>query len=170
MACTTITEISKGCDNNRGSITALYVADQESVTGTTVSNGTVSAFGMSGGSATFVSIEFNRNAGNYNEEMAAELVNGATIWNQTVNLTLPRREVAKRNSIMLLAEGQRELALIAKDGNGLYWYFPEMILTTQGGGSGENRAAGSNYTLGFTNEAQYLAYNVASSAVTSVIS
>jgi len=168
MACTTITAISKGCDNNRGSIVALYIADQENVTGTTVTAGTISAIAMSG-SVDFVTVEFNRNAGNYTEDMALELVNGATIWNQTVNITLPRREVAKRNSIMLLAEGQRELALIAKDGNGLYWYFPEMILTANGGGSGENRAAGSSYTLGFSNEAQYLAYEVSAAAVALVI-
>lgn len=168
MACSTITGISKGCDNNRGSITALYIADQSSVTGTTVAAGVITGITMSA-SSTFEAIEFNRNAGNYTEDMAVELVNGATIWNQTVNVTLPRREVAKRNAIMLLAEGQRELAIIVKDGNGLYWYFPEMILTVNGGGSGENRAAGSMYTLGFTNEAQYLAYSVTSAAVTAVI-
>lgn len=172
MACNSLSNILRGCSNNLGGIKAVYIAPEESVTGYTETNGTVTAIGMSG-SVNFNTYEFTKDGGSYNSELAVDETAGSSIWNQTVTITIPRREVAKRNSIALLAEGQRNLKIIVKDSNGLYWYFGaenSMVLTTVAGGSGENRAAGSNYVLTFIGVEVEDAFEVDSAIISALIS
>ena len=165
--CDILTGIPKDCDGNRGSILKLYVADELSVTATTQSASTYTAIAAD---TDFVEVVFNRNAANYTTELSREEVAGARTYTQTISCTIPRREIAKRNSIMLLGEGDRELFIIALDGNGIYWAFRNMILTGVGGGSGENRAAGSTFTLTFTGEAQELESDIDSTIISALIS
>ena len=158
--CNSLTGIDKTCDGNRGSVTQILVVDQLSVTATTATSAhTISAITLSG-NAQMVEIKFNRNAGNYDETLARVEVSGARIYDQKVSVTIPRRDIDKRNSIMLMGEGDREIALILRDGNDIYWYFPNMILSDIGGGSGAARKDGSTFTLGFTNESLSLAVDV----------
>ena len=35
MSCSTLTAITKGCDNNIGGITAIYINDMDNITSTT---------------------------------------------------------------------------------------------------------------------------------------
>lgn len=173
MACNSLTNILRGCSNNLGGIKAVYIAPEESVTGFTESNGTITAIGMSAGTVNFNTYEFTKDGGSYLSELAVDETAGSSVWNQTVTITIPRREVAKRNSIALLAEGQRQLKIIVKDSNGLYWYFGannSMTLTTVAGGSGENRAAGSSYVLTFIGVEEEDAYEVDSTIITALIS
>ena len=59
MACnTSLTSILKSCDNNVGGLTNFYVIPAEFVTGTTVTTGTVTNIGLSGG--VFVEYQFNK--------------------------------------------------------------------------------------------------------------
>jgi hypothetical protein len=172
MACNSLTSILRGCSNNLGGIKAVYIIPEESVTGYTESNGTVTAIGTSGGT-NFSTYEFTKDGGSYLSELAVDETAGSSIWNQTVTLTIPRREVAKRNSIALLSEGQRNLKIIVKDSNGLYWYFGAengVVLTTVAGGSGENRAAGSNYVLTFIGIEEVDAFEVDSTIIPALIS
>ena len=155
MSCnTSLTAILKGCENNIGGLTDFYIAPATFVTGMTASTGTITGIQMSG-SSKFVAFEFNKNTGNYTEVGNINLQNGSTFYTQTVNLTIPRREVAKRNAIALIAEGQRDLKIIVRDGNGIYWmvgYAESANLTATGEGSGTAKADGSKYTLTFVAE------------------
>lgn len=172
MACNSLTSILRGCSNNLGGIKAVYIIPEESVTGYTESNGTVTAIGTSGGT-NFSTFEFTKDGGSYLSELAVDETAGSSLWNQTVTLTIPRREVAKRNSIALLSEGQRNLKIVVKDSNSLYWYFGAengMVLTTVAGGSGENRAAGSNYVLTFIGAEVEDAFEVDSAIISALIS
>jgi hypothetical protein len=171
MACnTSLTSILKSCDNNVGGLTTFLIAPSEFVTGTTVSAGTITAISMSGASQ-FVEFQFNKNSANYTEEAAIDLTNGSTYYTETVTLTIPRREVDKRNAIALIAAGQRDLKIIVKDGNGLYWYIGyanSANLTGLSEGSGAAKADGSKYTLTFVAEEPELMYSVDSTIISSI--
>ena len=173
MACnTSLTSILKTCDNNTGGVTKFYVVPSEFVTGTTQSAGTITAISMSG-SANFVEYQFNKNTANYVEEAAISLENGSTFYTTTVTLSIPRREVAKRNSLALIAAGQRDLKIILKDGNGLYWYVGyanSANLTGLGEGSGTAKGDGSKYALTFIAEEPELMYEVDSTIIAGLIS
>lgn len=172
MACNTaLTSILKTCDNNTGGVTKFYIAPTEFVSGTTVSAGTVTAISMSG-SSKFVEFQFNKNTANYVEEAAISLENGSTFFTTTITLSIPRREVAKRNSLQLIAAGQRDLKIIMKDGNGLYWlagYANSANLTGLGEGSGTAKGDGSKYSLTFIAEEPELMYEVNSSIIAALI-
>lgn len=171
MACnTSLTSILKSCDNNIGGLTQILIAPAEFVTGTTESNGTITTIGMSGASL-FVEYQFNKNSANYVEEAAIDLTNGSTFYTTTTTLTIPRREVAKRNSIALIAAGQRDLKLILKDGNGIYWYMGysnSSNLSGLGEGSGAAKADGSKYALTFLAEEPDQMYEIDSSIISAL--
>jgi len=175
MACnTSLVQIIKGCDNNAGGLTKFYIAPAEFVDqtgfGFTAGTDTITAITMLSG-ATFTEFQFNKNVANYEEVGTISLENGSTYFAQTVNLTIPRREAAKRAAIQLIASGQRDLQIIVKDGNGLYWflgYANFANLTATGGGSGTVKGDGSQYTLTFLAEEPAQAFEVEEAAVLAV--
>ncbi len=155
MACNILQGIEKGCENNAGGLLKFYVADAESVTGTTVTDGTVTAIDLSGGTAAFYEFEFNKNSASFVETGNIDLANGSTFYSVETTLNIARREVAKRNAIQLLGAGQRDLVVIVKDANGLYWLqglTNYANLTAVGEGSGLAKADGSKYSLTLTSE------------------
>lgn len=155
MACNTnLTSILKGCDNNAGGITNVYIAPAELILSSTLVEGEITAIGMTAGSK-FEEYAVNKNSASYVEEAGIDLTAGSTFYTTTLTLTIPRREVAKRQSIALVAAGQRNLAIIIKDANGLYWfmgYAEYANLTGVGEGSGAAKADGSKYALTFLAE------------------
>ena len=159
MACTTLEAIIKGCDNNIGSITKIYINDMSEVTAVTedVANWEVTAITHT---SPFLEFEFRRNTSNYTEEAAIDLINGSSFVTQTINLMFHRREAAKSRAIKILGEGQRDLSVVVLDGNGVYWYFENVQVTAYGEGSGTTKADGSKYSLVLTAEAEHLAYTV----------
>ena len=169
MACSTITTITKGCDNNIGGITSIIINDMDNLGTLTIdtANWTVTSFGTLVDE--FIAFEFRRNTGNFTEEASIDLVNGSSFITGTVNLMFHRREAAKSKSIKILGEGQRDLALIVGDANGKYWYFPNAQLTATAEGSGTAKADGSKYSVTFVAEYENLAYEVDSSIIASLI-
>jgi len=170
MACSTITSILKGCDNNIGGITSIYINDQDSVNTDELVFGTpwtITDFGTL--AAQFVPFEFRRNTGMYTEELANDLVNGSQYYTQTVTLIFHRREAAKSKSIKILGEGQRDLALVVGDANGKYWYFPKAQLNAVTEGSGTAKADGSKYSVTFVAENEFLAYEVDAAIIPDII-
>jgi hypothetical protein len=174
MACnTSLIAITKGCDNNAGGLTKFYVIPAEEVNqnGFTFGTGTtevITGITMTASGNTWTEFEFNKNVANYEEVGTISLENGSTYFAQTVNLTIPRREAAKRAAIQLIASGQRDLQIIVKDGNGLYWFIGYenfANLTATGGGSGTVKGDGSQYTLTFLAEEPVQAFEVLASAI-----
>jgi hypothetical protein len=169
MSCTTISTITKSCDNNIGGITSIYVNDMENL-GTLVIDTAaweVTSFGTLVDE--FVAFEFRRNTGSYTEELQNDFVNGSQFYLQTINLMFHRREAAKSKSIKILGEGQRDLALVVGDANGKYWYFPNAQLSAVTEGSGQAKADGSKYAVSFVSENEFLAYEVDSSLIPGLI-
>jgi hypothetical protein len=168
MACTTLEDIIKGCDNNIGGITAVYVNDMDNITSTTEDDATWTVTAQSV-SSRYQTFEFRRNVGNYTEDSAIDLINGSSFITATINLMLHRREANVSRALKILGEGQRDLAVIVKDANGKYWYFPYSQLTTLGEGSGTAKADGSKYSVALTAENPYLAKEVDSAIIADLL-
>jgi hypothetical protein len=168
MACTTIESIAKGCENNLGGIYEMLITDQDNVTGTTVDgvNWEVTAITKVD---PFEQIEFKRYVGNYVEDLVSSNENGSQVVTATITLMLHRRDGAKSKALKILAEGNRYLAIILKDGNGKYWYFPYCQLTAGGEGSGQAKADGSKYSVTFVAENEQYAYEVDSTIIAGLL-
>lgn len=168
MSCTTLTAITKGCDNNIGGITAIYINDMDNITSTTIDSASymVDAQVVS---SNYEAFEFRRNTGNFTEETAVDFANGSSFVTATVTLMFHRREASKSKAIKILSEGQRDLAIIVKDANGKYWYFPYAQLSATAEGSGTAKADGSKYSVTFIAENENLAYEVDPTIISGLI-
>jgi len=148
MACIAFTGgITLDCENNIGGVTKVYLTDFDNVASITAAGGTVSAITMEQGEF-FYEFEFNRNSAEFTEDLVKSVEAGSALFEQTLVLTIPRRDVAKRNTLSLLT--QRDLAVILKDSNGFFWYPGEvegMYLSESTSTTGLNKADGSNYVL-----------------------
>jgi len=148
MACVSFSGgISLNCENNIGGLTKLYLTDYTNVLSITAAGGTISAITMATASK-FYQFEFNRNSATFQEDLVKSVEAGSALFEQTVTVTIPRRDVQKRNTLALLT--QRDLACIVKDSNGFYWYPGEtegVYLSESTSTSGTAKADGSNYVL-----------------------
>jgi F0F1-type ATP synthase beta subunit len=163
MACVSFSGgISNDCSNNIGGLTKLYLTDFENISSYTQAGGTVSAITLVGATPSygFYEFAFNRNSATFTEDLVKSVEAGSALFEQTVTVTIPKRDVAKRNTLSLLT--QRDLAVIVKDSNGIYWYpgaQEGMYLAESTSTSGTNKVDGSNYVLtlkGFEKERAYV--------------
>lgn len=148
MACVSFSGgITNDCSNNMGGATKLYLTDFSNIASYVESGGTVSAITMATASF-FYEFAFNRNSAEYTENLSKSVEAGSALFEQTVTVTIPKRDRLKRNTLALLT--QRDLAVIIKDSNGLYWY-PGMVegmyLSESTSTSGKAKIDGSNYAL-----------------------
>ena len=157
MSCLNITGISSDCLTSMGGIQKAYIGERENVDSFTVTAGEVTALTMATGSIHEYS--FQRDSSNFEEEMEMDPSTGITLWTQTVNLQFKRRDVSKRNSIQLLAAGQRDLFIIVIDNNGESHIFGLIEDFSQGvqlsgdtGGSGSAKSDMNGYELTFSNQ------------------
>lgn len=166
LNCDNLEGIGKDCLNSFGGLDVLLVIDREAITGVTVSAGTVTSISVAGGEE-FHQFSFTRDSSNFEETLEVDIAAGTTVFNQSVNLMFKRREVSKRNSLMLLAAGQRDLTMLIKDNNGehhLYGFNEGMDrglqLTAMEGGSGTAPTDMSGYSPSFTGSFKEMAYHV----------
>ena len=164
--CDSLVGIDKDCLNSIGGIQEVYIADRDAIDSVTESGGTITAITMATGE-TFHSFAFTRDTSNFAETPEVDVANGSTLFNQVVTLMVKRREVAKRNAIMLLAAGQRDLAVIIKDNNGRYELagyandFSQGLQLTGGeGGTGSAKSEMNGYTIELTNQMPEMAFEV----------
>lgn len=158
MACDAILGIDKDCLNNIGGIQSVYIADREDITDVTETTGEVTAITMES-TTQFNKFHFTKNSSSATETLEVDVTNGSTVYNQEVNIMIPRREVSKRNAIALLAAGQRDLTIIVVDNNGEAWLFgynkdfeQGLVLTSDDGGTGAGKTDMNGYNLVFSNE------------------
>jgi phage-related protein len=168
MACTSIASIIKDCENNNGGIYEMLITDQDNVLTTTVDSGDYEVTAITK-TVAFNEIEFKRYVGNYVEDLVSSNENGSQVVTATITLNLHRRDGAKSKALKILAEGNRYLAIILKDGNNKYWYFPYMQLTAAGEGSGQAKADGSKYSVTFVGENEQYAYTVDSTIIAGLL-
>lgn len=170
MACILLNSgIPKGCDNNTGGVSKVYITDHENVLSVTAASGTITAFNMDSGTV-FYEFVFNKNTSSFAENAIVSLENGSLFYEQIVTLVIPRREVSKRNVLALLM--QKDLAVIVKDANGLYWYigqFEGANVTELPSTTGVAKGDANAYTITITGSEPAQAQEVDESAVLTVI-
>jgi hypothetical protein len=150
-------------------LTKVYLTDFDNITGFTQSGGTVSSISLAAASY-FYEFEFNRNSATFTEDLVKSVEAGSALFEQTLSLTIPRRDVSKRNTLSLLT--QRDLAVIIKDSNGLYWYpgaAEGIYLSESTSTTGTAKADGSNYVLTMKGFEQVRAYGVTPGIVTALV-
>lgn len=162
--------IAKTCDNNIGGIKKMYATERCNITGYTLSSpgNEISTITMTG---LFYEYEFNKNACFYTENENNNAETGTTLITQTITLKLNRREKTKRDKIALLGKF-KDLVIIVTDANDINWLFGEengVNLTTNEGGSGENKQAMNGYTLTFVGEEPSMANTVTNACLAGVI-
>jgi hypothetical protein len=163
--------IAKSCDNNTGGVRKMWVADYASVTaiGTTGSPEYIDSISASSGA--FYEFQFNRNTSSFEENVAVNLENGSTFFDQTVNLMLSRRDSAKRDAIEKLVAGQKQLMVIVLDSNNLYWLFGQVegaYATEITGGSGIAKADRNGYAIKLTAQEPAQALVVDAAVISSI--
>lgn len=170
MACVSFSGgISLNCENNIGGLTKLYLTDFDNVITYTESGGTVSSITLATASK-FYEFEFNRNSATYQEDLVKSVEAGSALFEQTITVTIPRRDVKKRNTLALLT--QRDLAAIVKDSNGYFWYpgaAEGVYLLESTSTSGTTKADGSNYTLTLRGEEIERAPGVSASIIAGLL-
>jgi hypothetical protein len=165
---TALSEIFKSCDNNSGGIVEFYLIDQEDVTLVEVD---VTGHTVTGVTTTvdFTTFEIRRNTASAAGANPIDFANGSTFFTNTITLMFHRREAAKSRAIQILGEGQRYLAAIYKDANGLYWYVDYLQLQSNDDTTGTARADGSNYTTVLFGESEHSAYQIDASLIPGLI-
>jgi len=169
--CNTLEGIPKDCgDNNLGSIKRTLIGSFEDVTSLTVtaavspdSDGTVTAVTRTVGTK-FEEFTFPKDTSSFAQEWVGDLVADTHSYSQTVTLGFRRIDLRKRNAIMLLAEGRRDLIVVAQDNNDDYWMLGSdqgIRLSGNSTTSGEARSAGQMMPVTLTSENErYMFYKV----------
>lgn len=168
--CNTLTGITFSCLANSGGVREILIGCFDIVSSYTESSGYVTSMTVTGD--TFYSFQFNKNTSSLSEEATVNLENGVTFYTQTVNLVIPYREVAKRNAILLLADGQPNLHIIVRDYNDNYWWIGSYAganLTALTTGSGTVKSDLNGYTITFTAEEPYLAWQVDPTVIPTIV-
>jgi len=174
--CNALTNgLDKSCDTNAGGVNKIYITDFENVTGAIAGAGTggdwLTSITMAA-TTYFYEFQTNKNVCNFTEAVAIDLVAGTTFFNQVVSLVLSRRETVKRDAIEKLVAGQKQLAIIVLDSNGLYWYSgltEGSYVSAIEGGSGTAKADANGYTITFTAMEKEQMYQVDPTIVAAIV-
>ena len=166
--CTTLSDLTRGCGNNVGSVKTIKVGFQSDLSTTTKNATTGKITAMTVASAP-VTIETRKNQASFTDGSQINLENESSLYPVTIGINHRRRDGGKTNSIRKMAEGQPYLYFLIEDGNSKWWLFENMQLSQVAGGSGATRADGSNYDLNFINEEPDLAWEIDSTVVAGLL-
>lgn len=170
MACNqTLSGIGHDCAPSMGGIVAVYIANHEDVESITESSNKISAITMAS-TAKFKKYSFARNTGSLTSNYTIDRSTGANFVVSDLVLVFSKMETAKRVEITALA--QNELAVIAKDANGKYWYLgkDEPVMASAGDGlTGTARADRNGYSITLQDNSLEMPIEVDETAVEAVI-
>lgn len=168
MSCTTIESIDQSldCTNPIGGIKRIHINDQSNVVTTTADTSTWIA--TLSASTSFETVEFRKNLGTYTESYT-KADDGSIMYVQEIVIPIHGRNAAASRKVNILAEGQRELALIVEMNSGLFVYFDYAQLNSVADGSSAAKIEASKYTLTFGAESEHLAYFMTAANVATLI-
>ncbi len=169
--CNTLVGVPNDCgDNNLGAMKRTLVADFEDVTGITVTDtsdpdtdGQISAVTMASGTK-FEDFRFPKDTSMFSQEWVGDLVADTHSYSQTVEMGFRRIDLRKRNAIMLMAEGRRNLIAFCQDFNDDWWALGTdqgLRLNANPATSNNTRSAGQAYPVTlFAENERYQWYKV----------
>lgn len=161
--------ITKPCGTNMGSMSEFYILDKESIDEITTSEAGLIDSITTISSRVFFKFVFPKETGFFTEKTTTQ--GGVDFTAQDIQILIPKREVEKRNTILLLS-GNKDLIIVCKDGNGnlnLFGQTNGMNLVTNDSGTGTKKADFNGYTLNFHGDEPYPANFVDADAFADVI-
>jgi len=168
MACANLEEIAADCERNSGGLHELYVGRFSDITAITENTTTWNVTAATVSVAPSV-IAIKRKTSQYTEDEQQDFVNGSVTVTRTTNVKLHRRTGLKSRALDILGAGQDYLYTLEKDANGIWWYTPYSQLQSVGGGSGMERADGSNYDAVLIAENDHKSYTIDAAVVAAMI-
>jgi len=127
--CNSLVGVPESCgDNNLGAIKRSIVADFADVTAITVddtgsapdTDGTITAVTMAT-TTKFEDFRFPKDTSMFTQDWVGDLVADTHSYSQSLEMGFRRIDLRKRNAIMLLAEGRRNLIAFVQDFNDDWW-------------------------------------------------
>jgi hypothetical protein len=164
MACTLTTGRELPCKDSVGGIKAVYLADYGTLGALTVTSGEVTAIA---GTPDLFKFDVKGNS-SLEQAITSSRENGTTFYEQTLNLTLTKLDVATQQEIVTIAKARPHI--FVEDYNGNYFLIGAVHGADVSGGTIVTGAAMgdlSGFTLVFSAQETLPAYFVTSTVVTS---
>ena len=173
----TLVGLIKDCSTNLGGVTKIKIMKVTDITAITVSNYEVSAMTVSSNPVEYV---IPQNSTSYNVTLTTDNETGIQEWNHSVDFRINKRLKTKHTELLKFGNGNPDLAIFVKDRNSTWWLlgltviknlttpYGGMLLSSNTGGSGTNKADGSHYQLAFVGTCKNPELQVSSSVVTSL--
>ena len=164
MACLLTTGRELPCKDSVGGIKAVYLADYGSLGALTVTSGEVTAIA---GTPDLYQFDVKGNS-SLEQAITSSRENGTTFYEQTLNLTLTKLDLATQQEIVQMAKARPHI--FVEDYNGNYFLVGAAHGADVSGGTivtGAAMADLSGFTLVFSAQETLPAYFVTSTVVTS---
>lgn len=164
MACTLTTGRELPCKDSVGGIKTVYLADYGTLGTLTVTSGEVTAIS---GTPDLFQFDVKGNS-SLEQAITSSRENGTTFYEQTLNLTLTKLDVATQQEIITIAKARPHI--FVEDYNGNYFLIGAAHGADVSGGTIVTGAAMgdlSGFTLVFSAQETLPAYFVTSTVVTS---
>jgi len=168
MACASLEDIAADCERNSGGLHRFLVGDMDDVSSITENTTTWEVTAATVATAP-IEIAIKRKTSNYTEDEQQDFVNGSMVVTHTSNIKLHRRTGLKSRALDIIGAGQRYLYTLELDANGIWWYTPHAQLQSVTGGSGMERADGSNYDAILIAENDHKSYEIDAAVVAAMI-
>lgn len=166
--CDEFTNVPRGCGNNVGTLKRFVFNHQSKLTSVD-KNELTGVIDDAVHTEAFLEIEFRKGQAQFTEASAIDLVAESDLAGITVAMNLKRRTGAKSNALRKMRKGQPYIAGFGQDGNDIWWYFPNLQVSTMGGGTGETRAAGTNYDFQMVNEEDDTPWEVSPTVIAALL-
>ena len=170
MACLiTLSGISLDCGTNLSGVKAIYLANDASVNGVTVSTGEISAIDASGN--VFYEYRPAKNTGSLTKTLTKDESTGVKYYTNEVVAQFNMMNSAKRAELANIDGAQ--LKVVVLDNNGMYWYLGKDNYVSASAVVGQTGAGiddGNFYTLTLTDISRELPYPLSTAGVTDFLS
>lgn len=165
----TLAGITLTCDNNKGGIKTVYIANYGDVISATTEGDVITAIEMKDGKK-FYPYQFRKNTGSMTSTLTADESNGLNYVTTEISLVFTRMQTKTRVELAALSIGQ--LAVIVEDSNGVFWYCTPDDYAAASAGTGETGTAKGDrnaYSLTLSVENDSYPVEVEKSAVEAVV-
>ena len=169
MSCNvTLTGIALDCGTNLSGIKAIYLANDASVGGVTLTEGEISAIDASAGS--FYEYIPAKYTGSLTKTLTKDETTGVMYYTNEVVAQFNKMETPKRKELSNIDRGR--FKAIVLDNNNNYWYLGYDNYVSASAVTGQTGAGldeGNFYTLTLTDISAELPYEVQSEAIANII-
>ena len=169
MACNvTLMGIALDCGTNLSGVKAIYLANDSSVEGVTLTEGEITAIDASAGS--FYEYIPAKNTGSLTKTLTKDESTGVMYYTNEVVAQFNKMETKKRTELSNIDRGQ--FKAIVLDSNGKYWFLGYDNYVSASAVTGQTGAGlddGNFYTLTLTDISAELPYEVQPDALTDII-